>query len=120
MKSEYAMNSIQMHTGIAGFGVLVLLTLPLASPALAGPGPQFWAQQESLRSGKTQHANATAPKRELAQSMACTRCKTRIHEERSRPNLADPSAPVPVRIGRRHYCGACRGMITRLGGRVDG
>lgn len=113
------MKNLRVIKGIFGLGSVLVLALGLGSWAFAGPGPQFWQQQEKIRAENAAKSNAATTATPAATpAMACPTCKTRIYEEPAVPNPADKTRPRPAKIGTRHYCDNCKGFITSLPGQV--
>ena len=103
-----------------GLGSALAFTVTFAASSFAGPGPQYWQQQDRLRAEHVAKATpltpvATAPAKP---AMACPHCKTKILEESSFTNVSGKIALRSTIIGRRHYCEGCSGFITLARGKV--
>ena len=89
---------------------VVTLLFGLKSSALAGPGPQYWAQQRA----KTVPA---AEAKEQAK-MSCPKCKDSAVKT---IRAAVPGGKRPARsevIGAKHTCAACGGEIKTIQGKT--
>lgn len=86
------------------------LTLGLATSALAGPGPQYWAQQ---------HARAVAAAEAKEQSkMACPKCKDTAVTSVQSPIAGGKGPGRTEVIGAKHACAACGGEIKSVHGKT--
>lgn len=109
------MKNSRVVKSVLGLGSVLALTLGLGCSAFAGPGPQFWQQQEKIRAENAAKKAATpAAKPADTPAMACPHCKTKVFEESSFTNVSGKIAPHSTVIGRRHYCDGCRGYITKV------
>lgn len=103
---------------ILGWGSALVLVAGLTSSALAGPGPQYWQQQDKIRAENAAKAKAAAPTVKPADTpaMACASCKTEaVREFRS----SQAGGKVPARfytVGTKHSCSACGGAVTTVRG----
>lgn len=103
---------------ILGWSSALVLVAGLTSSAVAGPGPQFWQQQEQLRAQNAAKAKIAAPAATPADNpaMACASCKT-IDVTQSRPSGAGGKvAARNDKIGTKHSCTACGGAVTTVRG----
>jgi hypothetical protein len=103
---------------ILGWGSALVLVTGLTSSAIAGPGPQFWQQQEQLRAenaARAKDAAATAKPAD-ASAMACVSCKTdAVREYRSSQAGGKVAARFDT-VGSKHACSACGGALTTVRG----
>ena len=101
---------------ILGWGSVLALVAGFTSTALAGPGPQFWQQQDKVRAENAAKAKAAAPVD--APAVACASCKTSdVTEFRS----SQAGGKVPGRydkIGTKHECAMCGGATTTVRGKT--
>lgn len=105
---------------ILGWGSALVLVTGLASSVMAGPGPQYWQQQDKVRAENAAKAQAvaTAPKPADAPAMACASCQTSVVRE-YRPSQA--GGKVAARydtVGATHECTACGGAVTTIRGKT--
>ena len=103
-----------------GWGSALVLVAGLTSSAIAGPGPQFWQQQEQLRAQNAAKAKAAATVAKPAETaaMACAACKTAKVEEFSATNVSGKYAPHYTTIGSKHDCAACGGAVATVRGKT--
>jgi hypothetical protein len=105
---------------ILGWGSAYVLVAGLTSSAVAGPGPQFWQQQEQLRAQNAAKAKAAAQAATPtdASAMACAACKTIAVREFHAGNAG---GKVPARdevVESKHTCTACGGTVTTVHGKT--
>ena len=103
---------------ILGWGSALVLVAGLTSSAIAGPGPQFWQQQEQMRAQNAAKAKAAAQAAKPADTpaMACAACTTTAVREFHAGNAG---GKVPARdevVGSKHTCTACGGAVTTVHG----
>lgn len=105
---------------ILGWGSGLVLVAGLTTSAIAGPGPQFWQQQEQLRAQNAAKAKAAAAVAKPADTpaMACAACKTTKVEEFSAMNVSGKYAPHYTTIGAKHECSACGGAVATVRGKT--
>lgn len=113
------MKTIRLSKNVIGFSSMLALTIGLTSSVIAGPGPQFWQQQEKIRAENAAKAQAAAVAAKSADTtaMACASCKaTDVTEYRS----SQAGGKVPARydkVGTTHTCAHCgMGSITVVKG----
>ena len=103
---------------IFGWSSVVVLATGLTSSVTAGPGPQYWQQQDTIRADNAAKAKATvsAAKSADAAAMACPSCRTSdivVY----RPGGAGGKVPARYdKIGTKHTCSACGGAVTTVRG----
>lgn len=103
---------------ILGWGSALVLVAGLTSSALAGPGPQYWQQQDKIRAENAAKAKAAAPAAKPADTpaMACASCQT-TEITQYRPSAAGGKvAARNDKIGTKHSCSACGGAVTTVRG----
>ncbi len=103
---------------VLGWGSALVLVAGLTSSAIAGPGPQFWQQQDKIRAENAAKAKAAAQAAKPAETpaMACANCKTTKVEEFSGTNGPGRFAPHYTVIGTKHECASCGGAVTTVRG----
>ncbi len=126
-KPQYSitMKALRVVKNSLGPGSVLALIIGLASSAFAGPGPQFWQQQEKIRAENAAKAKAAAPTATAATkpadtpAMACPTCKTKNFVDVAPPNAANKFALRAVTAGTKHYCASCGGgAITVVQGKA--
>jgi len=92
-------------------GAMLTVAVALGSIAFAGPGSQYWQQQEKLRAENAAKAKAAA----VAKSVTpCSSCRTMPVLEFSSANVSGKYAPNFVAVGSKHECATCGGAITTV------
>ena len=103
---------------VLGWGVALVLAAGLTS-AIAGPGPQYWQQQDKIRAENAAKAQAAQTARPAdPPAMACASCKTTKVEEFSAMNVSGKYAPHYTTIGSKHECASCGGAVATVRGRT--
>lgn len=104
---------------LLGWGSVLALVVGFNSSAFAGPGPQYWQQQERLRAERAAQKQTAAPTEKTpAAAMTCTSCKTSLVTEYRPTNVSGKLAPGFTPVGSKHECAACGGAIKRVRGQV--
>ena len=99
---------------VLGLASVLALVAGFSSLALAGPGPQYWQQQEKLRAENAAKTPAASPiaKSAVNPAMTCAHCKTSVVQEFSALNVSGKYTPHATTIGFRHECSSCGGAIA--------
>lgn len=104
---------------ILGWGSALVLIAGFVTSAIAGPGPQYWQQQEQIRAANAKaKAAAVAAQPKAIAVMACGNCKTSVVEEFSALNVSGKYAPHYTPIGARHECASCGGAVATVRGKT--
>lgn len=104
----------------AGVSVGLFASLLFSINAVAGPGPQFWAQQDAARphSNVTKQSVVSSATAAEPAAPACDACKTSKIEAFSGTNVSGKIAPHQTTIGTKHECAVCKGEIATVHGRT--
>lgn len=100
----------RIYSGYVRVSCIVALSASITLSAIAGPGPQFWAQQ---------HAKAAAASDTKAPpAMACPKCKDGVVTVLT-PGSAGGKIPArAVTVGNKHACDGCGGEIKSNQGKT--
>ena len=105
---------------ILGWGSALVLVAGLTSTAIAGPGPQFWQQQDKIRSENAAKAKAAAQAAKPADTpaMACASCKTTDVRDSKYVGPGGKGHMEWFTVGTKHSCSACGGAVTTVRGKT--
>lgn len=106
---------------LLGWGSILALVAGFTSSAIAGPGPQYWAQQNAAAKARADAAKQTAAapaKPADTPSMACAACKTSAVQEFSPMNVSGKYAPHYTTVGSKHECASCGGEVATVRGKT--
>lgn len=105
---------------ILGWGSALILVAGLVSNAIAGPGPQFWQQQDKIRAENAAKAKAAAQAAMPADkpAMACASCKTTDVRDSKYVSPGSKGHVEWTTIGTKHSCSACGGAVTSVRGKT--
>ena len=100
----------RIYCGYVRMSCIVAFSASITLSAIAGPGPQYWAQQ---------HAKAVAAADAKAQSaMTCPKCKDGVVTVLA-PGTAGGKIPAhAVTVGTKHVCDTCGGEIKSVQGKT--
>ena len=108
------MKTTRLSKNIIGFSSMLALAVGLSSSALAGPGPQFWAQQAKNQADAAKKTETAKPAD--ASAMACTSCKTtEVRQDRTTGANGRLTVTHDL-VGTKHTCDMCGGAITIVRG----
>src|SRR4051794_29891381 len=97
---------------------VLALVAGLTSATFAGPGPQFWRQQEKNRADHASKTPAAAPGNTVA--MACASCQTTEVIEFRSGSAGGKVASRYDKLATKHVCNACGGQTTTVHGNTTG
>ncbi len=97
-----------IYSGCIRMSCIVALSASITLSAIAGPGPQYWAQQ---------HAKAaTAADAKAQPAMTCRNCSDSVVTVLTSGGGKTPARPSIV--GEKHACKACGGEIKSVQGKT--
>ena len=98
----------RISSGYARVSGIVAFSASITLSAIAGPGPQYWAQQ---------HAKAAAAADAKAQpAITCPKCSDSVVTVFTSGGGKTPARPSIV--GQKHTCKACGGEIKSVQGKT--
>lgn len=97
-----------------GWGFALVLAAALTSAAIAGPGPQYWQQQDKIRAENAAKAQAAKPSD--APGMACASCTTTDIRDSKYVGPGGKGHYEWTTVGTKHACSACGGAVTTVRG----